>query len=231
MPTHREIYIQHASQYEALVSREDYQGNILRALEAVVRPAGLDILDLGAGTGRLASLLSPVAKRILAFDLSRHMLSVARGKLASTRGARPYLTAAADHRRLPLPKAAADLMVAGWSVSYVATWHPETWQAELERWLAEARRVLRAGSHVVLFESLGTGNETPQRLPHLLDFYDWLDGAGFQSTWIRTDYRFETPKLANELTGFFFGEEMVNRIERGASTTLPECTGVWWRRV
>jgi len=230
MPTHREIYLQHAHQYEALVSREDYQGNILRALEAVVPTAGLDIIDVGAGTGRLASLLSPTANRIFAFDLSSHMLAVARGKLALAGGKRPALTAAADHRRLPLPTRAADLMVAGWSVSYVATWHPDTWQVELESWLAEARRVLRSGGHVVLFESLGTGNDVPERLPHLLKFYDWLDGAGFQSTWIRTDYRFETPELANELSRFFFGDEILDKVRRGAFTTLPECTGVWWRR-
>jgi hypothetical protein len=68
-------------------------------------------------------------------------------------------------------------------------------------------------------------------LPHLLDFYDWLDGAGFQNTWIRTDYRFETPERADELAGFFFGDAIKEKIRRGHLTTLPECTGVWWRRV
>ena len=230
MPTHKEVYEHHAAQYEALICREDYQGNILRAIEAVVSPAGLDILDLGAGTGRLASLLSPAANRLLAFDLSVHMLAVARAKLGEASSDRPHITAAADHRRLPLASAAADLMVAGWSVSYVATWHPATWKSELESWLAESKRVLRSGGHIVLFESLGTGSEIPQRLPHLLDFYDWLDGTGFTSTWIRTDYRFETPELADDLASFFFGEEIREKIHRGAMTTLPECTGVWWRR-
>lgn len=231
MPTHEEVYSQHAAKYEALVSREDHQGNILRALEAVVSPVGLDILDLGAGTGRLASLLMPTANRLLAFDLSVHMLAVARDKLGGTGRDGLYITAAADHRRLPLGPAAADLMVAGWSVSYVATWHPATWKTELESWLAESQRVLRRGGHIVLFESLGTGNESPRRLPHLLDFYEWLDAVDFQNTWIRTDYRFETPELADEVAGFFFGDEIKASIQRGSLTTLPECTGVWWRRV
>jgi ubiquinone/menaquinone biosynthesis C-methylase UbiE len=231
MPTHKEVYEQHAAEYEALVSREDYQGNILRALEAVVSPAGLDIVDLGAGTGRLASLLAPGARQILAFDLSPHMLAVARDKLGAADRDLRFITATADHRRLPLAPAAADLMVAGWSVSYAATWHPATWKAELESWLAESQRVLRIGGHIVLYESLGTGNESPQRLPHLLDFYDWLDGAGFQNTWIRTDYCFETPELADDLAGFFFGDDIKEKIRRGPFTTLPECTGVWWRQV
>jgi ubiquinone/menaquinone biosynthesis C-methylase UbiE len=231
MPTHKEVYEHHAVEYEALVSREDYQGNILLALEAVVSPAGLDILDLGAGTGRLAALLAPSAHSLLAFDLSPHMLAVARDKLPAAGRDLHYITAAADHRRLPLAPEAVDLMVAGWSVSYVGTWHPATWRAELESWLAESQRVLRSTGHIVLFESLGTGNESPQRLPHLLDFYDWLDGAGFQNTWIRTDYLFETPELADKLAGFFFGDEIKEKIRRGPLTTLPECTGVWWMRV
>jgi len=231
MPTHKEVYEQHAAEYEALVSREDYQGNILKTLEAIVSPAGLDILDLGAGTGRLASLLSPTARRMLAFDLSPQMLAVARDKLRAAGRDLHYITAAADHRRLPLAPATGDLMVAGWSVSYVATWHPATWKAELESWLAESQRVLRRGGHIVLFESLGTGNESPQRLPHLLDFYDWLDGAGFKNTWIRTDYRFETAEIAAELAVFFFGDEIRGKIKGDPLITLPECTGVWWRGV
>lgn len=231
MPTHQEIYEQHAAEYEALVSREDYQGNIRRALEAVVSPAGLDILDLGAGTGRLASLVSPVARSILALDLSPHMLAVARDKLRAAGRDLRYITAAADHRRLPLAPSAADLIVGGWSVSYVATWHPGTWRAELESWLREAQRVLRRTGHIVLLESLGTGNESPERLPHLLNFYDWLDVAGFKNTWIRTDYRFESLQLADELVGYFFGDEIRTRIRPGPPVTLPECTGVWWRQV
>jgi ubiquinone/menaquinone biosynthesis C-methylase UbiE len=231
MPTHKEVYEQHAAKYEALVAREDYVGNILRALEAIVSPAGLDILDLGAGTGRLAALLSPSAHSMSAFDLSRHMLTVARDKLRAAGSGLRCVAAVADHRRLPLAPAAADLIVAGWSVSYVATWHPATGKAELESWLAESQRVLRRGGHIVLFESLGTGNELPVRLPHLLEFYDWLDDAGFENTWIRTDYRFETPELADDLAGFFFGDEILEKIKRGSQTTLPECTGVWWRRL
>jgi ubiquinone/menaquinone biosynthesis C-methylase UbiE len=231
MPTHKDVYAQHAAQYEALVSREDHEGNILRAIEAIVSPSGLDILDLGAGTGRLASLLARSAHSVLAFDLSPHMLAVARSKLRAAGGDLRCLTAAADHRRLPLARAAADLLVSGWSVSYVAHWHPATWEAELESWLAESQRVLRSGGHIVLFESLGTGNESPQQLPHLLNFYAWLNGAGFQATWIRTDYLFETPELAGELVAFFFGDEMKERIRPGSAITLPECTGVWWRQV
>ena len=54
MPSQEQIYLTEAEQYEALVSREDYQSNIFRALDEIVNVDGLDVLDLGAGTGRLA---------------------------------------------------------------------------------------------------------------------------------------------------------------------------------
>jgi len=240
MPTEKEVYANHAVEYEALVSREDYQGNILKAIEEMILLDGLDVLDLGAGTGRLACLLAPSVRTMLAFDLSPHMLGIARDKMlavssrrftrdASTRSARRnWLAAASDHRFLPLTARAADLIVSGWSVSYVTVWSPLRWREEADDWLAEARRVLRPGGFIILFESLGTGNESPQRLAHLENFYGWLDEAGFKNNWIRTDYRFESPEVASEAAGFFFGDEMKARIKREQMTILPECTGVWW---
>jgi hypothetical protein len=36
---------------------------------------------------------------------------------------------------------------------------------------------------------------------------------------------------AVELAGFFFGEEMADRVREERLVILPECTGVWWRRI
>ena len=227
LPSERETYAGHAQEYEALISREDDAGNILRTLREIAPIEGRVIVDLGAGTGRLACLLAPYARTVLAFDLSRHMLSLARDKLRGGSQA-GWLVGAADHRFVPLNSASADLIVAGWSVSYVAVWHPEQWRAELAAWYTEACRLLRPGGHIILFESLGTGNELPQRLPHLLEFYAWLDETGFRFKWIRTDYRFENPEIAADLAGFFFGEELRRKIESQRLTILPECTGVLW---
>jgi ubiquinone/menaquinone biosynthesis C-methylase UbiE len=231
LPTHKEVYEAHAAEYEALVSREDHQGNIVKAVRDVVAPDGLDVLDLGAGTGRLAGLLAPVARSVLAFDLSDHMLRTARANLSRLSPGNRWLAAVADHRRLPVRDDAADLVVSGWSVSYVATWDPDDWREQTDAWMGEAKRVLRPGGNIILFESLGTGNESPARLPHLRSFYEWLEEMNFSSRWIRTDYRFDNLAQAEELAGFFFGDEMTSRIRRGSEITLPECTGVWWMRV
>ncbi|MBI2757090.1 MAG: class I SAM-dependent methyltransferase [Chloroflexi bacterium] len=230
MPTEKEVYAGHAVEYEALVSREDYQGNILKAIQEIIPLDGLDVLDLGAGTGRLACLLAPFVRTMLAFDLSPHMLGIARDKLRRF-SRRNWLAAACDHRLLPLTTHSADLIVSGWSVSYVTVWNPLRWREEADSWLAEARRVLRANGQIILFESLGTGNESPQRLAHLENFYGWLAEVGFKNKWIRTDYKFESPETAGEIAGFFFGDEMKAKIAREQMTILPECTGVWWMKI
>ena len=230
MPSEKEIYARHAKEYEALVSREDYQGNILRTLQEIVDLKGLDVLDLGSGTGRLASLLAPYAGTILSLDLSPHMLHITRDKLLHSK-LEPCWTAAADHRFLPLESQSADLIVSGWSVSYLTVWYPDRWRIEADVWLAEARRALRKGGTILLFESLGTGNESPQPLKHLENFYHWLDEKGFMNKWIHTDYKFESPEKGSEVAGFFFGEEMKARILTEQITILPECTGVWWLKI
>lgn len=224
----KQIYLSEAEQYEALVSREDHQGNIQRALDEIVKVDGLDVLDLGAGTGRLAGLLAPRVRSMRAFDLSAQMLGVTVDKLRKS-PLKHWTVAVADHRYLPVPDETADVIVSGWSVSYVAVWKPERWREELDIWFAEAKRALRKDGYIVLFESLGSGNETPQPLEHLANTYRWLDENGFQNKWIRTDYKFDSVEQSAEIAGFFFGDDMKEKILRLKWDILPECTGVYWK--
>lgn len=226
----RKIYETEGDRYEALISREDYQGNIPRTIDEIINVDGLDILDLGAGTGRLTLLIAPRAKSIRAFDASAEMLRVCRERLIAS-GLSNWHVDVADHRQLPVQNQSADLVVSGWSVSYLAVWNQENGQAELDKWLAEMERVLRKSGTIILFESLGTGNEEPVRLEHVESTYQWLDANGFENKWIRTDYKFDSMEEALELSRFFFGDDLGDKVERNQWVILPECTGVWWRRV
>ena len=223
----RQIYQNDGDRYEALIAREDYQRNIEKALDEIVRVEGLDVLDLGAGTGRLAVMLAPRTKSMRAFDVSEEMLRVCRQKFEA-KGLTNWQVDVADHRSIPVADQSADLVVSGWSVAYLYVWHPETWKDELEKWLGEMKRILRPGSFIVLFESLTTGSEIPVKLAHLQDYYPWLDEAGFRNKWIRTDYKFESVDEAEELSRFFFGDELGDKVRQNKWVILPECTGVWW---
>ena len=230
MTDHKTVYAQQADKYEALIAREDYQGNILRTLQEITLLDGRVALDLGAGTGRLAFLLAPHVQQVRAFDVAEDMLRVCAERLAAG-GFTNWQVDVADHRHIPVEDHSADLVVSGWSVSYLAVWNPENWREGLVAWMAEMKRVLKPGGWIVLYESLGTGNAKPIRLPHLEKFYPWLDEMGFQNKWIRTDYRFQSLEEAVDLSGFFFGEELAERVRRENLVILPECTGVWWKKM
>ena len=226
----RRIYQTDGDRYEALIACEDYKGNIGETLDEIINVDGLDVLDLGAGTGRLAVMLAPRARSMRAFDVSEEMLRVCRTRFESS-GLSNWQVEVADHRSIPVPDHSADLAVSGWSVAYLYVWNPETWRSELEKWLGEMKRILRPGSFIVLFESLGTGNELPIKLEHLKEYYPWLDEVGFQNKWIRTDYKFDSIDEAEELSRFFFGNELGDKVRKNNWVILPECTGVWWKRV
>ena len=226
----RQIYQNDGDRYEALIAREDYQHNIEKALDEIVKVDGLDVLDLGAGTGRLAVMLASRAKSMRAFDISEEMLRVCRTRFEAS-GISNWQVDVADHRQLPVEDHSADVVVSGWSVSYLAVWNPDSWRVELEKWLGEMKRVLRPNSYIVLFESFGTGNESPIKLDQLKDFYPWLDEIGFQNKWIRTDMKYESLQEAVELSSFFFGNEFGEKVRQNNWVILPECTGVWWRMI
>lgn len=226
----RKIYQSEGDRYQALIAPEDYLRNIPRALDEIINVDGLDVIDLGAGTGRLTLLLAPRVKSIHAFDLSAEMLRVCRARLLAS-GLSNWQMDVADHRQLPVPDHSVDLVVSGWSVAYLAVWSPDTYRDELNKWITEMDRVLRPAGKIILFESLGTGNDTPLPLEHLKDYYTWLDQAGFENKWIRTDFQFISVEEAAQSLEFFFGAEMAERIRAQGSKIVPECTGVWWKTI
>ncbi|HUT15961.1 MAG TPA: class I SAM-dependent methyltransferase, partial [Anaerolineae bacterium] len=156
----RDIYNRHADRYQVLVSREDHQHNILPALNRITPLAGLDVIELGAGTGRLTTMLVPVVGTIQAFDASQPMLDVAIARLEQS-PLHNWSVDVADHRSLPVEDGVADLVISGWSIVYMVVWNEKSWRVELGKALAEMRRVLRTGGTIVVLETMGTGYETP----------------------------------------------------------------------
>jgi len=228
MPDHKEIYNKQARKYELLVSREDYRKNLFPALNQVRPLDGLDVIEFGAGTGRLTCMMAPIVKTILAFDASRHMLDAGIAKLEER--LQNWMVAVADNRNLPVGDRIADVSIAGWSLCYFTAWHAETWRDEIGQALAQMKRGLRPGGTAIILETLGTGCEKPHPpTDGLTAYYSLLEKEhGFSSTWIRTDYRFESLSEAEELTRFFFGDELADRVVREGLVILPECTGIWW---
>ena len=229
MIDHKLVYQQEAESYQRLIAREDYQGNLLPAFQKIIHLEGLDVVDLGSGTGRLAGLFLPTARSVFAFDASVHMLSVA-ANLFGEIGKDRWLAAGADHRAVPLPGGSADVIFSGWSFCYLVVWEGSLWESALVLGLKEITRVLRKGGMVILIETLGTGVLQPQPPEALVPYFNFLDELGFKSTWIRTDYKFNSQHEAHKLVEFFFGAEMLPNMNQAPEPILPECTGIWWSR-
>lgn len=229
MPDSREVYQHHAEEYDSLVRCEDAAGNLLPALRALLPLEGAEVVECGAGTGRLTELLAPHVKSVRAFDLAAPMLEVARRKLAAHRNC---TFAVADNAGLPVESGSADLSIAGWTYGHQTVWDEAGWRAPIEQGLAELLRVLRPGGVSVVLETLGTGHETPFEPPVQLGrYYTFLEqDLGFRRSWVRTDYLFASAEEGERLVRFFFGEERARRFAARGALSLPECTGLWSRR-
>jgi malonyl-CoA O-methyltransferase len=129
--------------YDRWAAVYDHDGNPLVGLEepavraAVGAVRGLDVLDLGCGTGRHALWLSAAGAAVTAVDFSEGMLAEARRKPGA--GAVRFIV---HDLHLPLPFGAEfDLVVSGLVLEHLR---------ELDGFFAEAHRVLRPGGTAVI---------------------------------------------------------------------------------
>ena len=233
MPDQMTIYQAYADQYDALTAHEDYEQRLYPALAAIRSFDRADIVEWGAGTGRVSALVAPYARSIIAGDLHAHMLPVAAAKYRQF-GHLKWQTMVMDHRYAPLPDRVADVALAGWTLCYLARkFCGESWQRQLTQAIAEMRRVLRPGGTIIIIETLGTGETEPRPMADwFAEYFDFLENdLGFQSTAIRTDLKFDSLEQAAATISFFFGDEWDDQVRRNNWIIVPECTGLWWKVV
>ena len=109
-----------------------------RVLEPLLLPLdGLDVVDLGCGTGRwLAAFKNSGARSLTGIDSSPEMLDVAKSKLSGT--ANLLLAGCTDAQ---LPVASADLLISSFVLSYLE---------DAASFFEAARRILRPGGSLFL---------------------------------------------------------------------------------
>lgn len=223
------IYRNHADDYDLLVSREDYQGNLLTTLSEIHPLQGADVVEFGAGTGRVSRLLAPHINQLYAFDFMPSMLTVARETLMAQGD--NWALSAGDNGQMPVKSGVADIALQGWSFGHATGWHPASWRGVIDGYIREMMRVLKNDGTAIMIETMGTGVETATP-PNddLAEYYAHLThNHGFQYRWIRTDYKFADIEEAERLNRFFFGDELGDRVKQENWVIMPECTGVWWK--
>jgi len=224
-----DVYRAGGAAYDALVRREDAPGNIERNLHDVCSLTGRDAVEFGAGTGRVSALLAPHVHSLVVTDASAHMLSFAARRLHGSPAS--WSAAVADARQSPFTSACADVAVAGWCYGHATEWHTADWQTHIDRAVNEMLRVLRPGGTAVIFETMGTGVESPAPPYELLAaYYDRLETHfGFTARTFPTDYVFASVDEADHLVRGFFGDALADQLRDANTTRLPEYTGMWWR--
>jgi ubiquinone/menaquinone biosynthesis C-methylase UbiE len=223
------IYQNDAERYERLISREDQRGNIFQTLMEIRPFSGLNVVEFGAGTGRLTRIMSVLAKHIYAFDLHSSMLREAY-RVLSESGMENWTFTAADNRAMPVRSHIADIVIEGWSFAHVRGWYPDSWQQQTDKMLAEMQRILKPDGTMILIETMGTGFRQPTPPERLVPLYEyWENVHGLQYRWIRTDLQFASVEEADELMRFFFGDAAADTFVAGKNTIVPECTGFWWK--
>ncbi|GIP24657.1 class I SAM-dependent methyltransferase [Paenibacillus sp. J22TS3] len=229
MTTHEQIYQNQTHTYELMISKQPELSELIRGIRDY---KDLDILDLGAGSGRLSSVLAKDAKSLICTDISSSMLELLEINLVEQGVVRNWTKVVADHRVIPVADNSIDVVVSGWSICYLANTDNLDWEENLKLIISELYRVLRSKGTIIIFETMGTGTETPNPPAFLANYYKALEeDYGFQHKWIRMDYKFSDVEEAKNCTEFFFGEELAKKIAENQWSTVPECAGVWWKHV
>ena len=103
---------------------------------------GLDVVDLGCGTGYLSAWLARRGARPVGVDVTPAQLETARRLQAETGIEFPLIEASAED--VPLPDAAFDLALSEYGASIWCDPH---------KWLPEAHRLLRPGGRLIFLAS------------------------------------------------------------------------------
>ncbi|MDB4978419.1 MAG: class SAM-dependent methyltransferase [Candidatus Peribacteria bacterium] len=229
MPDRAAIYREQPELYDKLISCEDYENNLIPALQSICRLEGAHVIEFGAGTGKCTAKLLPYVQSIIATEIQPAMAEVARRKLELL-PQRNWQMMVADMRNVSLADSSADIALAGWCICFIAT-HEEDWKAALQQALTEMERVIRPGGFIMILETMGTGQTEPNPpTQRFAEYFEYLKEQGFQSKNIRTDYKFESEEEMHRLLKFFFDQNMLDSGNQLSPTVYPECTAMFWKQ-
>lgn len=135
-------FAEHAAEWDAIRSRHVAESEVEAAMLAMLTGSGLGhLLDIGTGTGRMAEIFAPAARRITALDRSPEMLRIARTKLVGQ--AVPIDLVQGDFLALPVGDASVDTIVIHQALHFAH---------EPDRVIAEAGRVLCGGGQMLIVD-------------------------------------------------------------------------------
>ena len=169
----------------------DRRGLVIATLKAILPGRGT-ILDIGAGNGHTASLLTTEQRAVVATEPASGMID--------TNSDIPWVQAIAQ--QLPFSTDSFDGAYATWAYFFPAF-------IDISDGLAEIRRVTRPGSPIVIVDNAGDDAFTAMAGEDIETDLDFWSGEGFSIEILESSFDFETIEDAGSLLRLYFGEQAV----------------------
>jgi SAM-dependent methyltransferase len=184
----------------------DRDGAVIRYLDALL-PASR-ILDIGAGDGFTAALLSKADRFVVPLEPAAGMIDRSR-RLPWVRGIA---------QELPFPARAFAAAYATWAYFFPNIGHGDAG-------LQEAHRVVIPKGAIVVVDNAG-GDEFCALLPHTpISDSRWWSARGFRCHVLETSFRFDSLEEARELLSFYGGERARKVAKREIEHTVAVYVG------
>ena len=226
-----EIYKKYATEYDKLVTAEDYQNNLTEELLNKIEWDKKIVYEAGIGTGRLSKIYIDKIEKLYGFDREAHMLNRCKENLKKY--AEKIVLNVGENENLPLVKNKAHIFIEGWSFGHTIVENNNDIQSTTVKLLNNINQITTDNSVKILIETLGTNVKDPEiNNTDLIEFYSLLEEEyAFVKTIVKTDYKFNDYREAAQIMGFFFGEEMKDKVLESKSAVVPEYTGIWIKSI
>ncbi|HAK46607.1 MAG TPA: hypothetical protein DCO79_11905 [Spirochaeta sp.] len=223
-----EIYEKHAVNYDELVTAEDYQDNLGKYLREKIEWRDKTVYEAGIGTGRITNYYISEVSHCFGFDREEHMMQKClKNHVKNT----DKLTLnIAENLGLPKLDRNIDVFIEGWSFGHTLYQNTDDLSSVISKLVDSVIELVSSDGDIFIIESLGTNVEKPIYYSDEAEsLYDKLENKyKFERTTLETDYRYDNPKEASRIMGFFFGEEMKLDIFKKNKSIVKEFTGAWY---
>lgn len=231
MPGMMEIYKKYSTNYDELVSAEDYEENLAQYIKNITNWENKSVYEAGIGTGRLTRLYIDKVKFCYGFDRENHMLKQCANNLKVFSD--KLMLNISDNCNLSLLNQNIDVFIEGWSFGHTIVENKENFKKIFANIYNRIIKILDGNGKIVIIESLGTNVSEPTfSLEVLGNFYNLMEEEyKFKKVVLRTDYKFPNFKEAARIMGFFFGDYMKEDIINHKKIIIEEYTGVWTKDI